>query len=155
MEPRNDPSRFFPPPRITQIRIRTTVNRHRGGHSIREGRSQPHVVLEANRLASCLTRRALEEHVVETAQISPDRSGLRVREAAAVGNVAPEFLLLAVVLDSLLDREGARRTSRRRHCLVHAVFDLLVGRGAFNSTTRSDWAVGHIPLKGPLPGKIR
>src|SRR4051794_3172273 len=64
---------------------RTVVDRDTGGDLVVERGHRADRLLDAHGVAVERERRAVEQDVVDAAEIAADRTGLRVGEAAAVG----------------------------------------------------------------------
>src|SRR5437763_5639698 len=98
-------SSIFSQPRVAVVHEAAAIDRHGGRHTIVQRRQKPQRVLHPNRFAVVDERRALEEDVVDAAEIAADGCGLQKREAAAVGEITCRRLAVALIRKQLVDRE--------------------------------------------------
>src|SRR4026209_1300543 len=101
----------------------------------------------AHRLAVDRERRAVEMDGVDPAEVAADRTKLQIAEAARVGDLPRQRLVVLVIRDHFADLERAVRSFTFGHGFEERSIDLRNRRRARIGTGWTERALRHRPLE--------
>src|SRR5438067_4526079 len=144
----------FLEPGVAVIDERAAVDRDRRLVPVANRRHEAQRVLDPDRFALVLKRRAVVVEVEIPAEIAADRRHLRVGEAPAVGHPSRRRLSVFPVRDRFFHAERAAGPVRRRLGLEELRIDALVGDRPLDRARRPEHTLGDVPFEGPRAGKV-